>query len=105
GRCAGGRQTSGKVMDRATMRSDVIGDFQEPYPAVLVDGDDMQRCSKRHRKAARTQWRPAVAPNTGTARTRLHINWTPRINRQVFRRTPSQQRATLPTDSKCARLV
>jgi hypothetical protein len=23
------------------MRSDVIGDFQEPYGAVLVDGDDM----------------------------------------------------------------
>jgi hypothetical protein len=23
------------------MRSDVIGDFQEPYGAVLVEGDDM----------------------------------------------------------------
>ena len=23
------------------MRSDVIGDFQEPYDAVLVEGDDM----------------------------------------------------------------
>ena len=28
-------------MDCATMRSDVIGDFQEPYGAVLVEGDDM----------------------------------------------------------------
>src|SRR5262249_23315612 len=28
-------------MDCATMSSDVIGDFQEPYCAVLVDGDDM----------------------------------------------------------------
>jgi hypothetical protein len=28
-------------MDCATIRSDVIGDFQEPYGAVLVDGDDM----------------------------------------------------------------
>ena len=24
------------------MRSDVIGDFQEPYGAVLVEGDDME---------------------------------------------------------------
>jgi hypothetical protein len=28
-------------MDCATIRSDVIGDFQEPYRAVLVDGDDI----------------------------------------------------------------
>jgi hypothetical protein len=28
-------------MDCATIRSDVIGDFQEPYGAVLVEGDDM----------------------------------------------------------------
>src|SRR5262249_6022992 len=28
-------------MDCATMRSDVIGDFQEPYGAVLVEEDDM----------------------------------------------------------------
>jgi hypothetical protein len=31
-------------MDCATIRSDVIGDFQEPYGAVLVDGDDMAAC-------------------------------------------------------------
>jgi hypothetical protein len=28
-------------MDCATISSDVIGDFQEPYRAVLVDGDDI----------------------------------------------------------------
>src|SRR5215468_3182617 len=28
-------------MDCATIRSDVIGDFQEPYRAVLVDGHDI----------------------------------------------------------------
>ena len=28
-------------MDCATMRSDVIGDFQEPYGAVLIEGEDM----------------------------------------------------------------
>ena len=33
--------TDDKVMDCATIRSDVIGDFQEPYRAVLVEGDDI----------------------------------------------------------------
>jgi hypothetical protein len=28
-------------MDCATIRSDVIGDFQEPYGAILVEGNDM----------------------------------------------------------------
>ena len=32
-------------MDCATIRSDVIGDFQEPYGAVLVEGDDMAALS------------------------------------------------------------
>src|SRR5262249_43714355 len=30
-----------RVIDCATMRSDVIGDFQEPNGAVLVEGGDM----------------------------------------------------------------
>ena len=34
-------RNSDKVTDCATIRSDVIGDFQEPYGAVLVEGDDM----------------------------------------------------------------
>jgi hypothetical protein len=32
-------------MDCATIRSDVIGDFQEPYGGVLVEGDDMTALS------------------------------------------------------------
>ena len=31
-------------MDCATMRSDVIGDFHEPYGAVLIEADDMATC-------------------------------------------------------------
>ena len=43
------------------MRSDVIGDFQEPYGAVLVEGDDMAALpSKRPTpKAARMAARAA----------------------------------------------
>jgi hypothetical protein len=48
-------------MDCATMSSDVIGDFQEPYGAVLVEGDNMQRCLPLPSKAARMLAR--AAPN------------------------------------------
>src|SRR6266581_4989577 len=49
-------------MDCATMGSDVIGDFQEPYRAVLVDGDDMAALLQAPSKAARARReRPAAA--------------------------------------------
>src|SRR5262249_30643617 len=35
------RRTSAKLTDCATMRSDVIGDFQAPYGAAFVERDDM----------------------------------------------------------------
>jgi hypothetical protein len=44
-------------MDCATIRSDVIGDFQEPYGAVLVEGDDMAALPSN-----RLRGQPAVAP-------------------------------------------
>jgi hypothetical protein len=39
--CPPSRHNSNKVIDCATIRSEVIGDFQEPYGAVLVEEDDM----------------------------------------------------------------
>jgi hypothetical protein len=51
-------------MDCATIRSDVIGDFQELYGAVLVEGDDMAALPSnrlRKRRGCRRA-RPAVAP-------------------------------------------
>src|SRR6266566_2793469 len=57
------RRTSDKLMDCATMRSEVIGDFQAPYGAVFAERDDMAlslftssclaRCGERHAGAAR----------------------------------------------------
>src|SRR5439155_24645119 len=41
---------SDKVMDCATMRSDVIGDFQEPYGAVLVKRADMTALVSRNER-------------------------------------------------------
>src|SRR5262245_12464678 len=46
-------------MDCATIRSDVIGDFQEPYGAVLVKGDDMAALTSNHlrKRRASALWR------------------------------------------------
>src|SRR5262245_8617477 len=51
-------------MDCATIRSDVIGDFQEPYGAVLVEGDDMAALpfNRLRRRRGRRPARPALAP-------------------------------------------
>src|SRR5262249_4991956 len=50
-------------MDCATMSSDVIDDFQAPYGAVLVEGDDMAALSPTgFESGADAGARPAVAP-------------------------------------------
>src|SRR5262245_12570679 len=46
-------------MDCATIRSDVIGDFQEPYGAVLVEGGDMAALSPTGFESARMLARAA----------------------------------------------
>src|SRR5262249_16724857 len=47
-------------MDCATISSDVIGDFQEPYGAVLVDWDDMAALPSTACESG--AGRPAVTP-------------------------------------------
>jgi len=49
-------------MDCATIRSEVIGDFQEPYGAVLVEGDDMAEVPFQLRPKSGAHAWPAVAP-------------------------------------------
>ena len=62
-------------MDWATMSSDVIGDFQEPYRAVLVDGDDIAAL-------------PSTAFESGAESARAARGWRQLDGTQPFQRNP-----------------
>src|SRR2546425_9269069 len=68
------RRTSDSAMDCATMRSDVIGDFQEPYGAVLVDDMAAYRSPDEAKRHPGFLPRGKTVPDFAIARRKTRVN-------------------------------